>query len=66
MTVDTTIAKDKICAPQLETFIAGILGLLPDQIRLIVMVVKQREVDLHFGVYERMLPEKLGTAPRLK
>jgi hypothetical protein len=66
VTIGTTIAKDKICAPQLETFIAGVLGLPPDHINLIVTTVVQSEVDLHFGVYERMLAEKLGTAPPLQ
>ena len=66
VTLGTTIAKDKICAPQLETFIAGVLGLPPDHIDLIVTTVEQSEVDLHFGVYERMLAEKLGTAPPLQ
>ena len=66
VTIGTTVAKDKICAPQLEAFIAGVLGLLPDQINLIVTTVEQSEVDLHFGVYERMLAEKLGTAPPIQ
>lgn len=66
VTIGTTIAKDKICAPQLETFIAGVLGLPPDHINLIVTTVVQSEVDLHLGVYERMLAEKLGTAPPLQ
>ena len=66
VTIGTTIAKDKICAPQLEAFIAGVLGLPPDHINLIVTTVEQSEVDLHFGVYERMLAEKLGTAPPLQ
>lgn len=66
VTIGTTIAKDKICAPQLETFIAGVLGLPPDHINLIVTTVEQSEVDLHFGVYERMLAEKLGTTPPLQ
>lgn len=38
------------------------LGLPPDHINLIVTTVDQSEVDLHFGVYERMLAEKLGVA----
>ncbi|MGT2477727.1 hypothetical protein [Paraburkholderia terrae] len=66
VTIGTTVAKDKLCAPQLEMSVAGVLGLLPDQISLIVTVVEQSEVDLHFGVYERMLAEKLGTAPPLQ
>ena len=66
VTIGTTIAKDKICAPQLETFIAGVLGLPPDHIDLIVTTVEQSEADLHFGVYERMHAEKLGTAPPLQ
>jgi hypothetical protein len=66
VTIGTTIAKDRICAPQLEAFIAGVLGLPPDHINLIVTTVEQSEVDLHFGVYERMLAEKLGTAPPLQ
>ncbi|MBP0588228.1 hypothetical protein J8I87_00505 [Paraburkholderia sp. LEh10] len=66
VTIGTTVTKDKICAPQLEIFIAGVLGLPPDHINLIVTTVEQSEVDLHFGVYERMLAEKLGTAPPLQ
>ncbi|MBB2983384.1 hypothetical protein [Paraburkholderia tropica] len=66
VTIGTTVAKDKLCAPQLETFIAGVLGLPSDHISLIVTTVDQSEVDLHFGVYERMLAEKLGTAPPIQ
>jgi hypothetical protein len=39
------------------------LGLLADQINITVTHATQKEVDLHFGVYERMLSEKLGAAP---
>ncbi len=42
------------------------LGLPPDHINLIVITVDQSEVDLHFGVYERMLAEKLGVAPPIQ
>jgi len=66
VTIGTTVAKDKVCAPQLETFIAGVLGLPSDHINLIVTTVDQSEVDLHFGVYERMLAEKLGVAPPIQ
>ncbi|POR45822.1 hypothetical protein B0G62_12947 [Paraburkholderia eburnea] len=66
VTIGTTIAKDKVCAPQLETFVAGVLGLPADHINLIVTTVDQSEVDLHFGVYERMLAEKLGVAPPIQ
>ena len=59
--VGTTMAEDKFCAPQLEAAVAVVLGLLPDQINITVTPVTQKEVDLHFGVYERMLSEKLGT-----
>lgn len=61
--VGTTMVEDKVCAPQLEAAIAVVLGLLPDQINITVTHVTQKEVDLHFGVYERMLSEKLGTVP---
>src|ERR1700759_1676708 len=57
-TIGTTVAKDKVFAPQLESFIAGVLGLPSAHISLIVTSVDQSEVDLHFGVYERMLAEK--------
>lgn len=66
VTIGTTVAKDKVCAPQLEAFIAGVLGLPPDHVNLMVTTVEQSEVDLHFGVYERMLAEKLGTAPPIQ
>ena len=58
--VGTTLMEDSVCAPQLETAIALVLGLLPDQLNITVTTVSQEEVDLHFGVYERMLAEKLG------
>lgn len=64
--VGTTLTEDKACAPQLEAAIAVVLGLLPEQINLMVTTVAQTEVDLHFGVYERMLAEKLGTAPPIQ
>jgi hypothetical protein len=31
-----------------------------------VTAVTQEEVNLHFGVYERMLAEKLGVVPPLQ
>lgn len=61
ITVGTTIAEDRVCAPQLEAAIATVMGLLPEQVNIFVQTVTQEEVDLHFGVYERMLAEKLGT-----
>jgi hypothetical protein len=61
--VGTTFADDRLCAPQLEAAIATVLGLQPTQINIFVTVVTQEEVDLHFGVYERMLAEKLGVVP---
>jgi hypothetical protein len=64
VSVGTTFAEDRLCAPQLETAIATVLGLMPSQVRIFVTVVTQEEVDLHFGVYERMLAEKIsGLAP---
>jgi len=63
VSVGTTFADDRLCAPQLEVAIATVLGLLPEQVTITVTVVTQEEVDLHFGVYERMLAEKLGTVP---
>jgi hypothetical protein len=58
--VGTTLGEDKVCAPQLEVAIAVVFGLLPHQVNVTVNAVSQDEVDLHFGVYERMLAEKLG------
>ncbi len=64
--VGTTFADDQLCAPQLEAAIATVLGLQPAQINIFVTVVTQEEVDLHFGVYERMLAERLGVVPPLQ
>lgn len=64
--VGTTLAQDRLCVPQLETAIAAVLGLLSDQINILVTTVSQEEVDLHFGVYERMLSEKLGIVPPIQ
>jgi hypothetical protein len=64
--VGTTFAEDRLCAPQLEAAIATVLGLQPAQINIFVTVVMQEDVDLHFGVYERMLAEKLGVVPPIQ
>ncbi|MBB5405698.1 hypothetical protein OKW50_006679 [Paraburkholderia youngii] len=66
ISVGTTFADDRLCAPQLEAAIATVLGLQLDQINIFVTVVTQEEVDLHFGVYERMLAEKLGVVPPIQ
>ncbi|MEX3859796.1 MULTISPECIES: hypothetical protein [Paraburkholderia] len=66
ISVGTTFPDDRLCAPQLEAAIATVLGLQLDQINVFVTVVTQEEVDLHFGVYERMLAEKLGVVPPIQ
>jgi hypothetical protein len=43
-----------------------LLGLLPEQVNITVTVVSQEDVDLHFGVYERMLAEKMGVVPPIQ
>ena len=66
ITIGTTLVEDRICATQLESAIAAVMGLLPEQVDIFVQVVTQVEVDLHFGVYERMLAEKLGAVPPMQ
>ncbi len=66
ISIGTTLAQDRLCAPQLEIAIATVLGVLPEQVNIFVTVVTQEEVDLHFGVYERMLAEKLGVVPPIQ
>jgi len=66
ISVGTTFADDRLCGPQLEAAIATVLGLQPAQVNIFVTVVTQEEVDLHFGVYERMLAEKLGVVPPIQ
>jgi len=64
--VGTTSPEDRLCAPQLEAALATVLGLQPAQVNIFVTVVTQDEVDLHAGVYERMLAEKLGVVPPIQ
>ncbi|MBK5124322.1 hypothetical protein IQ288_31265 [Burkholderia sp. R-69980] len=64
--VGTTLVEDRVCAPQLEAAISVVLGLPTGQVNVIVTTVSQEEVDLHFGVYERMLAEKLGVVPPIQ
>lgn len=64
--VGTTLMEDRVCAPQLEAAVSVVLGLLPEQVNINVTTVSQDEVDLHFGVYERMLAEKLGIFPPIQ
>src|SRR5471032_706097 len=64
--VGTTLLEDSVCAPQLEAAVSVVLGLLPEQVNITVTTVSQEDVDLHFGVYERMLAEKLGVVPPIQ
>ena len=64
--VGTTIVEDRLCAAQLEVALATVLGLLPEQLTLTVNTVAQAEVDLNFGIYERLLAQKLGSVPPIQ
>ncbi|MEA3112361.1 MAG: hypothetical protein QOG58_2160 [Caballeronia sp.] len=64
--IGTTTANDAVCAPQLEAAIAVVLGLEVSQVNIVVTAVRQEEVELHFGVYDRMLAEKLGVVPPIQ
>ena len=64
--VGTTVPDDRRCAAQLEIAIATVLGLLPEQITITVNTVEQGEVDLNFGVYERLLSQKIGSVPPIQ
>lgn len=66
ITIGTTFAKDKEVAPHLELALATIFGLAPSQLNMEVVVVSQAEVDMHAGVYERMLAEKLHIVPPIQ
>jgi hypothetical protein len=44
--------------------LATVLGLLPEQ--LTVNTIAQAEVYLNFGVYERLLAQKLGSVPPIQ
>lgn len=63
ISIGTTFPNDKDAALQLDVALATLFGLKPDRINMEVMVVSQAEADLHFGVYERMLAERLGIVP---
>ncbi|AGH86818.1 hypothetical protein L665_01588 [Ralstonia solanacearum SD54] len=52
--------------PHLELALATIFGLAPSQLNMEVVVVSQAEVDMHAGVYERMLAEKLHIVPPIQ
>jgi hypothetical protein len=58
--------EDRRCAAQLEVAMATVLGLMPEQITLTVNTVEQVEVDLNFGVYERLLSQKIGAVPPIQ
>lgn len=66
ITVGSTLPEHRICAPQLEAAIATVMGLPSEKVNIFVQTVAQEEVDLHFGVYERMLAEKFGAAPPIQ
>ncbi len=64
--VGTTMPDDRRCVAQLEVAMATVLGLLPEQVTMTVSAVEQREVVLNFGVYERLLSQKLGSIPPIQ
>ena len=64
--VGTTMETDRLCATRLEVALATVLGVLPEQLTLSVTPVAQSEVDLNFGVYERLLAQKLGSVPPIQ
>lgn len=66
VSVGTTFAKDREAAPHLELALSTMLGLKVGQVAVEIVVVSQAEVDKHFGVYERMLAEKLGIVPSIQ
>ena len=66
ISIGTTFPKDKDMVADLEMALATMFGLKADQINMEVTVVSQDEVDLHFGVYERMLAERIGIVPRIQ
>lgn len=66
ISVGTTFAKDREAVPHLELALATMFGLEPDGVNMEVVVVRQTDVDMHFGVYERMLAEKLGIVPPIQ
>ncbi|QET03992.1 hypothetical protein FOB72_17705 (plasmid) [Cupriavidus pauculus] len=66
ISIGTTFPKDKHVVPELERALAMMFGLKADQINMEMTVVNQTEVDLHFGVYERMLAEKIGIVPPIQ
>ncbi|SPA31002.1 conserved protein of unknown function (plasmid) [Cupriavidus taiwanensis] len=66
VSVGTTFAKDREAAPHLELALATMLGLKVGQVSMEIVVVSQADVDRHFGVYERMLAEKLGIVPSIQ
>lgn len=63
--VGTTLEADTQAVAQICIALATVFALPPHAVELHVTVVTQSEVDLHFGVYERMLAEKVGTVPPL-
>jgi hypothetical protein len=64
--VGTTMPDDRRCVAQLEVALATVLGVLPEQVTMTVNAVEQREVDLNFGLYERLLSQKLGSVPPIQ
>jgi hypothetical protein len=64
--VGSTMPDDRRCGAHLEVAMATVLGLPPEQVTMTVITVEQREVDLNFGVYERLLSQKLGLIPPIQ
>ncbi|MDR5776444.1 MULTISPECIES: hypothetical protein [unclassified Caballeronia] len=60
VSVATTVPQDKACVAPLELALTTLMGLPLDRITVTVAVLSEAEVELKYGVYERLIAQKLG------
>ncbi|AXE92483.1 hypothetical protein J2797_003900 [Paraburkholderia terricola] len=66
ITVATTVEQDLASAAPIEVALSTVFGLPADKVTLSIERLSEQEVELRFGVYERLLAQKTGTVPPIQ
>ena len=66
ISVATTVDKDRLSSAAIEIALSTIFGLPAEKITVDVHALTDQEVELRFGVYERLLAQKVGIVPPIQ
>lgn len=64
--IATTVTQDKACAAPLELALSTLIGVPLDRLTVTVETLSEAEVELRYGVYERLIAQRLGLVPSVQ